>query len=96
MITDGKPQGEMMDFVTSASRRIRDEEAKRRVAFFVVGVEGAHLLYLREMVVRTPLRLSGLNFNELFAWLSRSMHAVAQSKEGEEVPLSPPGWAVID
>ena len=62
----------------------------------MVGVEGADIPYLREMVVRVPLRLKGLNFNELFVWLSRSMHAVAQSKEGEEVPLQPPGWAVIE
>jgi len=96
MITDGRPQGEMLDFVTGASLRIRDDEANRRVAFFVVGVEGADILYLREMVVRVPLRLKGLNFNELFIWLSRSMHAVAQSKMGDEVPLGPPGWAVIE
>ena len=96
MITDGRPQGEMYDFVTDASLRIRDDEVNRRVAFFVVGVEGADIPYLREMVVRVPLRLKGLSFNELFVWLSRSMHAVAQSKEGDEVPLEPPGWAVIE
>ena len=96
MITDGRPQGEMFDFVTGASLRIRDDEANRRVAFFVVGVEGADILYLRELVVRVPLRLKGLNFNELFIWLSRSMQAIAQSKEGDEVPLGPPGWAVIE
>ena len=82
--------------MTEASLRIRDDEVNRRVAFFVVGVEGADIPYLREMVVRVPLRLKGLSFNELFVWLSRSMHAVAQSKEGDEVPLEPPGWAVIE
>jgi uncharacterized protein YegL len=96
MITDGRPQGEMPDFVDMASQRIQEEEATKRVVFFGVGVEGADIPILSEIVVRTPLRLRGLNFNELFVWLSRSMHAVSDSKVGDQVALQPPGWAVVD
>ncbi|MEE8465988.1 MAG: VWA domain-containing protein [Dehalococcoidia bacterium] len=96
MITDGRPQGEMPDFVDLAAQRIQEEEATKRVVFFGVGVEGADIPILSEIVVRTPLRLRGLNFNELFVWLSRSMHAVSDSKVGDQVALQPPGWAVVD
>ena len=64
--------------------------------FFGVGVEGADLPILSEIVVRTPMRLRGLNFNELFVWLPRSMHVVSDSKVGDQVALQPPGWAVVD
>lgn len=64
--------------------------------FFGVGVEGADLPILSEIVVRTPMRLRGLNFNELFVWLSRSMHVVSDSEVGDQVALQPPGWAVVD
>ncbi len=96
MITDGRPQGEMPDFVDLAAQRIQEEEATKRVVFFGVGVEGADIPILSEIVVRTPMRLRGLNFNELFVWLSRSMHAVSDSKVGDQVALQPPGWAVVD
>ncbi|MBL17232.1 MAG: hypothetical protein CL767_08600 [Chloroflexi bacterium] len=96
MITDGRPQGEMPDFVDLAAQRIQEEEATKRVVFFGVGVEGADIPILSEIVVRTPMRLRGLNFNELFVWLSRSMHAVSGSKVGGPVTLQPPGWTVVD
>jgi uncharacterized protein YegL len=96
MITDGRPQGEMPDFVDLAAQRIQEEEATKRVVFFGVGVEGADIPILSEIVVRTPMRLRGLNFNELFVWLSRSMHAVSDSKIGDPVSLQPPGWTVVD
>ena len=66
------------------------------MVFFGVGVEGADIPLLSEIVVRTPMRLRGLNFNELFVWLSRSMHAVSDPKVGEVVALQPPGWTVVD
>lgn len=96
MITDGRPQGELIDFVNGAVRRIRDDESNKRVVFFAVAVEGADLHFLVELSVRIPLRLKGLNFNEMFVWLSRSMQAVADSKVGDQVSLHPPGWAAIE
>lgn len=95
LITDGEPQGEPEDRVAAAARRVREAEAAKRVAFFAVGVEGANLPRLAELSVRAPLKLKGLDFRELFVWLSRSMRAVAQSRVGEQVPLAPAGWAEI-
>jgi uncharacterized protein YegL len=95
MITDGEPQGEPDEAVLRAAQRIRDDEANKRVVFFAVAVENANLKRLSDIVVRTPLKLQGLDFQEMFLWLSRSMTAVAQSKPEEQVALPPPGWGMI-
>jgi uncharacterized protein YegL len=95
MLTDGEPQGEPDEIVARAAQRVREDEAQKKVAFFAVGVEGANLERLRAIAARQPVRLKGLNFRELFVWLSSSMQAVAQSKPDEQVPLAPAGWATL-
>lgn len=96
LITDGEPQGELSDVVERAAQRIKEEESKKGVAFFAVGVEGANIKRLSQIVVRTPLKLKGLSFRELFVWLSASMQSVSHSKLDQQVPLLPPsGWAEV-
>ena len=95
MITDGEPQGEPDEVVAQAAQRVREDETQKHVAFFGVGVEGANLERLRGIATRQPVRLKGLNFRELFVWLSSSMQAVAQSKPDGQVPLTPAGWATL-
>jgi uncharacterized protein YegL len=95
MITDGEPQGEADDVVAHATQRIRDEESAKHVAFFAVGVEGANMTRLTQIVVRTPVKLAGLDFSEMFVWLSASMHRVSQSKLGDQVALPPAGWGAV-
>ena len=81
--------------VEQATRRIGDSEAGKRVAFFAVGVEEANMTRLSQIVVRQPLKLKGLNFRELFIWLSASMQQVSQSSQLEEqMPLPPADWAI--
>ncbi|MCC2670736.1 MAG: hypothetical protein K0Q72_3207 [Armatimonadetes bacterium] len=91
MITDGEPQGEPDLTVVQATKRLKQEEDEKRVAFFAVGVDGANMAQLTQMMVRRPVKLVGLNFNEMFVWLSTSMQKVAQSKMDAQVPLPPPG-----
>lgn len=95
LITDGEPQGESPDEIVRASNRIRTEEDNKRVAFFAVGVEGANMTKLESYVRRPPMRLIGLNFREMFVWLSASMQKVSQSQLDEQVLLPPPGWGTI-
>lgn len=95
LITDGEPQGEPDVVVEQAAQRIKDDEANKRVAFFAVGVEGANITRLSQIVVRSPLKLTGLNFQEMFIWLSASMQRVSHSKPDEQVPLPPPGWGIV-
>ncbi|MDY7006434.1 MAG: VWA domain-containing protein [Cyanobacteriota bacterium] len=95
LITDGEPQGESEKVVKEAADRIREEEDNKHVAFFAVGVEGANMDKLGEIVLRTPLKLRGLDFREMFIWLSASMQQVSHSKVDEQVALPPPGWGTV-
>jgi uncharacterized protein YegL len=81
--------------VERAAQRLHEDEADKRVAFFAVGVENANMARLAEIAARTPIKLNGLNFVDMFVWLSASMQAVAQSKPDEQLALPPPDWGTV-
>lgn len=93
MITDGAPT----DCVEQASRRVRHGEEMKRLAFFAVGVEGADMERLQAISVRAPVRLIGLNFAEMFDWLSASLQSISLSGPSDVQPGLPPlsGWAQL-
>lgn len=91
MITDGAPT----DSVSEAAQRVHQEEEKKGLAFFAVGVQGADMVKLESIAVREPLKLQGLNFAELFLWLSSSMQQISQSNPGDQVALPRLSWAEI-
>lgn len=90
LITDGHATG-----YEEIAARIKEDEDSKRIAFFAVGVEGADLNCLRKISVRDPKMLAGLNFRELFLWLSTSMQKVSNSKPGEMVPMDKPTWEAV-
>ncbi len=93
LITDGAPTDEWR----SAAQRVQAEEASKAVAFFAVGVQKADMKVLAQITTRQPLRLQGLNFRDMFVWLSQSLTSVSHSQVGEQVPLTAPtGWSVIE
>lgn len=91
MITDGAPT----DPVERATARLREGEEKKSFTFFSVGVQGADMNRLGHISPRPPKMLAGLNFAELFVWLSASMQRVSQSKAGEMVPMEKPTWDAV-
>lgn len=96
LITDGAPT----DPWQRAAERVRagDSRERRAFSFFAVGVEGADMQTLAAICSpdRPPLRLNGLNFRELFSWLSSSLGGVAMSQPGQMVALPPPtGWSSV-
>jgi uncharacterized protein YegL len=93
LITDGGP--DPGDPWQAAALQVKQGEASKSFAFFTVGVEGASLDVLAQIATRAPVKLKGINFRDLFLWLSQSMQAVSQSSPGDKVALPPPGWADI-
>ena len=92
LITDGAPTDDWQD----AADRVHRSEDANGLAFFAVGVEGANMQILSQIAVRAPLRLQGLQFVELFVWLSQSQRTVSSSRPGDQTALPPvEGWAVV-
>jgi uncharacterized protein YegL len=93
LITDGAPT----DSWETAAELARQEEERKGVSIYAIGVQDADLQTLaRFSVARPPLMLKGLAFRELFQWLSKSLSAVTQSRAGEQVALPSVGWGQTD
>jgi uncharacterized protein YegL len=98
LITDGAPT----DAWQEAAASLQQGQREKKFQFFAVGVQGANMEILKQIAgsERAPLMLKGVQFRELFSWLSNSLGAKSRSQVGnEEVavenPVSPTGWATV-
>ncbi|MDZ8262562.1 vWA domain-containing protein [Nostoc sp. ChiQUE01b] len=93
LITDGAPT----DSWDSAAQRLRQAEAQSGLSFFAVGVKDADTNILKQISPpeRPPVKLNGLDFRELFVWLSASIKRVSSGKVGQAVALPAMGWGQI-
>ena len=92
LITDGGPT----DAWQEAAARVHagDNDDRKAFSFFGVGIQGADMDALTRICSpgRPPVKLEGLNFLEMFVWLSASLKGVSASQMGTKVKLAPPGW----
>lgn len=100
LITDGVPDSG--DDWRGAAAAVRDAESRNKLAFFAVGVENADMTVLQAFSSkRSPVKLAGLNFREMFVWLSQSLQTVANSNShsggntSEKIKLQPVGWGEL-
>lgn len=92
LMTDGGPT----DSWHHAAELVKAGEASKGFSFFAIGVENADMSVLAKISVRDPVKMAGLKFKDMFAWLSSSLSSVSASQPGTTVALAPPkGWTAV-
>ena len=96
LITDGGPT-EDAAIVQQAVARVHAGITDKKFLFWAIGVQGADMTTLTHIAGPggKVAQLQGLNFRELFAWLSASLSKVAESNPGDRLALpNPDKWVV--
>lgn len=93
MITDGGPT----DDVTGATARVYQGDSSKSFLFFAVGCCAADMQTLKNIAPTStpPVYLQGVNFKDMFQWLSDSLAKVSSSKVGQQTALAPLNWGTI-
>ncbi len=91
LISDGEPN----DSWERIADDCREAENKNKVSIFPIGVEGADLQILSKFANKPALKLQGLQFNELFIWLSKSLSTGSQASTDEKIQLPAVGWGEV-
>jgi uncharacterized protein YegL len=85
IMTDGEPT----EPIDSAVNRTLQLEQNKHLTMFLIGIgNSADMNELgRFSNKRPPLKLKGLNFQQFFEWLSKSVSEVSNSMPGEKISL---------
>lgn len=98
LITDGRPTDGIAWQL--AAQRAQMADLSGNLAMHPIGVANADMRLLGELAspLRPPIQLKGLNFRDLFDWMSRSMRHVSLSRIGGRQPGLPAlgDWAVME
>jgi uncharacterized protein YegL len=86
VISDGEPTSE--DHLWQrAVQECRAAEDQRKIEIFGIAVEGANISKMNQISSRPALPLQGVNFRELFKWITASVTVAAKSRPGENINL---------
>ncbi|MBP2315439.1 uncharacterized protein YegL [Azospirillum soli] len=92
IISDGEPTDHGWEM---AADSCREAETSRKTSVFVVGVSGANRTKLQRFSNREVMQLKGLQFKELFLWLSASARAASRAPDADApVQLPKIDWSV--
>lgn len=93
LITDGGPDSDQD--VDGLANEIKQLTNNKNINFWPIGVQGADMNMLAKIAAPgvgaslPPMKLDGLNFVELFKFLSASFSIISKSKEREKVDITP-------
>ena len=93
LITDGAPTD--IEWETAAND-CRAAEEDNRVVIFAIGTEGADFDALGRFSSRSPVKLDGLKFKELFVWLSRSASSGSKAAQDDQIQLPAVDWGTVE
>ena len=93
ILTDGEPNDANWE---EEAKHCFDAEVDKKVTVFPIGVGNANLKPLKKFSTKPPIRLKGLNFNELFLWMSQSMSVGSQETSGKTIQLPSTGWGEVE
>jgi len=94
LMTDGGPT----DRWEHATDLVKQGETSKGFSFWGIGVENANMDILKKICTedRPPIKLAGLQFKEMFVWLSASLKSVSGSQPVAKVVIEPPkGWTEV-
>ena len=92
LLTDGKPEHDTPEEISSVRERLMIEEESRHIAFFSFGVDGADIHALSQIMPpnRPPRHIGeSMQIAGLFQWLSNSVAKISTSNPGDRVRLDP-------
>ena len=84
MISDGMPTDAGWEYV---AENCRNAEDNKKVTIFPIGTEDADMSALGKFSNNRALTLQGLQFNQLFTWLSQSVSSASIASPGEQIAL---------
>jgi uncharacterized protein YegL len=94
-MTDGEPSDSAEDWAIACAEA-REAEHNGQVEIFTVAIGEADMSLFANLSKRPPLKLKGLQFQELFVWLSASLGQMTRSTPGANVDLPPTdSWASV-
>ena len=92
LITDGAPTD--LNWKQDA-QLCQQAENENKVVIFAIGTEDADFEALKLFSSRMPLKLNGLQFKELFIWLSRSVSSSSKASQDTDVQLPAVDWGKV-
>lgn len=82
IITDGQAS----DYSKEIAQRFKEEESSGKFVAYIIAVgSGINKNQLKELSNNPPIALDGLNFKELFVWLSSSVKEVSREVVGAAI-----------